>query len=956
MTTHRNGTLHRHKTLTRPERRVREGPLLSSTREAGFASPFAPVLSTVNPEAINYPYPQQSAQIRNGTLAGNIGIIPYQIQPVDRSESLKIEPPKVTSARRNWVAFCTVVTLFVPSFVLKWFGIPPGAQQQAWREKVALCFLIACVCALVGFFTLGLQRTLCPPSMRNDRALKFNTPGTANVYGRLYNLSHPQNQRLANLVERVGSDGNSISLNQFISPDVIPHQEKCSNLGSRVANFNPCQSSDCLSLRDLVPINSEARREALYAEFGWNDVYNRSDIFVINGVVLDFSSYLRANPAPSANDSIDAAIRRFTVDSKRQPESVFRVPPKDGTKSFKDKSDLDSAIPCLLLKFQAGVVDKDTVGCFIANVVMVASLVIILGVVLVRFVMALIFEWTISPTLASHPSKSKMQALTLPNSLQATFNSYPPKTNHNDMKHRVDGDSIALSRLSFSKKDDASADTAVQTYPLPTIMLVTCYSEDLAGLKTTFDSLAQTTYPDGQKLLFIVADGVVTGSGNAKATGDLCLDLIELDPRFGEPEPVEYVAVGEKEKRINRAKVYVGHYVHNANKVPAIVVYKCGTEKETGKPKAGNRGKRDSQILLMNFLSKILYNERMAPLEYDLSWKLHRLMGFPPTFFEFVLMVDADTFVLPDAISLLTNACINDPLVMGLCGETRIANKRTSFTTMIQVFEYYISHHLGKSFESVFGGVTCLPGCFCMYRIWARKGDTVLPILANRDILGEYSQPVVTTLHEKNLLLLGEDRFLTTLMLRTFPKRKMIFVPKAICKTFVPDDFKVLLSQRRRWINSTIHNLMELVKIRDLCGVFCCSMQFVVALELLGTASLPIAIVLTYYLLFSLPATIASASATTVATFVPLILLLAILFLPAILILFTTRKWIYVGWMMIYLLVLPIWNFVIPVYSFWKFDDFSWGMTRQIDGPDVGHGHETEGKKHCLPSFYILSN
>ena len=26
-----------------------------------------------------------------------------------------------------------------------------------------------------------------------------------------------------------------------------------------------------------------------------------------------------------------------------------------------------------------------------------------------------------------------------------------------------------------------------------------------------------------------------------------------------------------------------------------------------------------------------------------------------------------------------------------------------------------------KAFESVFGGVTCLPGCFCMYRIKARK-------------------------------------------------------------------------------------------------------------------------------------------------------------------------------------------------------------------------------------------
>ncbi|KAJ3793788.1 hypothetical protein GGU11DRAFT_691063, partial [Lentinula aff. detonsa] len=31
--------------------------------------------------------------------------------------------------------------------------------------------------------------------------------------------------------------------------------------------------------------------------------------------------------------------------------------------------------------------------------------------------------------------------------------------------------------------------------------------------------------------------------------------------------------------------------------------------------------------------------------------------------------------------------------------------------------------------------------------------------------------------------------------------------------TLVPDTFKMLLSQRRRWINSTVHNLMQLVLV-----------------------------------------------------------------------------------------------------------------------------------------------
>ena len=248
--------------------------------------------------------------------------------------------------------------------------------------------------------------------------------------------------------------------------------------------------------------------------------------------------------------------------------------------------------------------------------------------------------------------------------------------------------------------------------------------------------------------------------------------------------------------------------------------------------------------------------------------------------------------------------------------------------TFCVVFEYYISHHLNKAFESMFGGVTCLPGCFSMYRIKAPKGDSGywVPILANPDRVEHYSENVVDTLHKKNLLLLGEDRYLTTLMLKTFPKRKMIFCPQAVCKTVVPDTFKVLLSQRRRWINSTIHNLAELLLVRDLCGTFCFSMQFVVFMDLLGTVVLPIAVVLTYTLII----TMGMHPPKSFDEAIPLMLLGAVLGLPAILILITTRKVVYVCWMFIYLLALPVWNLILPVYAFWHFDDFSWGETRYV--------------------------
>jgi chitin synthase len=261
-----------------------------------------------------------------------------------------------------------------------------------------------------------------------------------------------------------------------------------------------------------------------------------------------------------------------------------------------------------------------------------------------------------------------------------------------------------------------------------------------------------------------------------------------------------------------------------------------------------------------------------------------------------------------------------------------------SMLTMVP--RYFISHHQAKAFESVFGGVTCLPGCFSMYRIKAPKGgqNYWVPILANPDIVEHYSENVVDTLHKKNLLLLGEDRYLTTLMLKTFPKRKQVFVPQAVCKTTVPDKFRVLLSQRRRWINSTVHNLFELVLVRDLCGTFCFSMQFVVFIELVGTLVLPAAIAFTFYV-------VVISIIRHPPQIIPLVLLALILGLPGVLIVVTAHRVSYVMWMFIYLLSLPVWNFVLPLYAYWKFDDFSWGDTRKTVTDKVSKsGHEGEGE------------
>ncbi|KAJ1510293.1 hypothetical protein HMI54_015556 [Coelomomyces lativittatus] len=467
------------------------------------------------------------------------------------------------------------------------------------------------------------------------------------------------------------------------------------------------------------------------------------------------------------------------------------------------------------------------------------------------------------------------------------------------------------------------------------ILQVPCYSEGLDSLVKTIDSLALTSYKDTHKLLFIVADGMVKGAGNEKPTPELVLDLLGVQDR--DAKAYSYLAIGEGSKQHNKGKVYSGLYHVHDRAVPYVVVIKCGTDKET--TKAGNRGKRDSQMILMRFLNKVLLDLPMHPLELELHRHFSQVIGVSPIMYEYVLMVDADTEVGADCLTRLVATCLNDTKVMGLCGETRIANEHTSWVTMIQVYEYFISHHLAKAFESLFGSVTCLPGCFCMYRVYMnQEGGKRVPLIISDRILQEYSEYKVDTLHKKNLLSLGEDRYLTTLLLKTFPQYRTKFTSDSFCYTIVPDSFAVLLSQRRRWINSTIHNLFELLAVSDLCGCLIFSMRFVVFLDLFATLIMPASVAYLGYLIYL----VSSDS----STYLQVLILIGATYGMQVIIFLLKRQWQHIGWMIIHLLAMPVFYFYIPLYAFWHFDDFSWGTTRKIEGDlskGRGGGHDNDG-------------
>lgn len=737
-----------------------------------------------------------------------------------------------------------------------------------------------------------MRFALCPHE-RETNAYSYYNQSTSqteltwrsdiNVYGRLYpfdiistflesryNITLSKDFEGANLSPLFDADPDKVCSSYFASA------ESCTVMNPYTSEPTVALNHYCIPIHELTSwFNADN-----FLEFSWDDLKlqlqkpvmpDQPYLMVLSDTVIDIQSYLIANQS-IFGENVDMLLRQTAG--------------QDATFVFSAWNDAKSAWPCISRIYAAGVISSDTMGCIAYEIVTDFFLAMVLILMLTRYVMALAFHWWVSHRLTLPGGRSR--GIFAWRSI-AGGNQFPKK-------HRPSNSSSQDTLVETTVLNDLpqipGKSNIFENDPRHTILFVTCYSEGRESIKSTLDSLAETTYSNNHKLLFIVADGIITGSGNSRPTSEICRSLLTLvDCEQDEEEPAyEYEAIADGSRRVNRARVYTGYY----KLIPAILVVKCGTESEANPNnfKPGNRGKRDSQMILMAFFQKVIFYDVFSPLDYEIFWKMKKLMkgGLSPDKFELVLMVDADTRVASDSITHMVAAMNNDITLMGLCGETKVANKTESWVTAIQVFEYFISHHYAKAFESIFGGVTCLPGCFSMYRIKAPKHGGWIPILANPDIIQEFNVTTVNTLHAKNLLLLGEDRFLSTLMLRIFPRRQMIFVPQAKCRTIVPNSFGVLLSQRRRWINSTVHNLMELALVSDLCGIACLSMQFVVVVDLISSIVLPAAILL-------LLAFLVDMGFTDSPKYQSLFILLTTLGLPALLILFTAKKVSYIGWM-----------------------------------------------------------
>jgi len=152
---------------------------------------------------------------------------------------------------------------------------------------------------------------------------------------------------------------------------------------------------------------------------------------------------------------------------------------------------------------------------------------------------------------------------------------------------------------------------------------------------------------------------------------------------------------------------------------------------------------------------------------------------------DIVIFVDSDSFLEVDCVKHLTKY-FADPDVGAVSGHTDVYNRNTNLLTQMQSVRYYLSFKVYKAAESVFGFVTCCPGCCSAYR---------------RSYLMEFIHEWLDQKFLGEKCTFGDDRSLTNYMIR---KYRAVYSEEAKAHTIVPDTFTTYLRQQQRWKKSWI--------------------------------------------------------------------------------------------------------------------------------------------------------
>ncbi|XP_061707237.1 chitin synthase chs-2 isoform X3 [Cydia pomonella] len=203
--------------------------------------------------------------------------------------------------------------------------------------------------------------------------------------------------------------------------------------------------------------------------------------------------------------------------------------------------------------------------------------------------------------------------------------------------------------------------------------------------------------------------------------------------------------------------------------------------------------------------AKIRHRKRWSQVMYMYYLLGHRLMELPISVDRkdvmaentYLLTLDGDIDFQPHAVRLLIDLMKKNKNLGAACG--RIHPVGTGPMVWYQMFEYAIGHWLQKATEHMIGCVLCSPGCFSLFRGKALMDDNVMKKYTLRsDEARHYVQ------YDQ-----GEDRWLCTLLLQR--GYRVEYSAASDAYTHCPEGFSEFYNQRRRWVPSTIANIMDLL-------------------------------------------------------------------------------------------------------------------------------------------------
>ena len=588
----------------------------------------------------------------------------------------------VSKGRRVWVAVVWALTFWIPSFVLRYVGrMKRPDVRMAWREKVVLCAIILLLNAIVIFYIVAFGKLLCPnfDKVWNSEEVSQHQ-GTddfwVSVRGRVYDISkfaqttHGDIQPYADKAAMQPFAGLDLT-EYFPIPPNVACQYLVNGPSSAVVQLLPNTSAAETIMTPGIhhsgPQYQPNPNTKLHDPNWYYDTFNKTMQDFYKGELVATRKNVTSQAQTIQRQWVilygkiyDLTDYFYTKQTNGNVALYSWIPSEvsdliqqnsgsDISSQWKaNDPDYQATYGCMINTFQAGSVDFRDTARCQVNNYILLAFTIILCTVILT---------------------------------------------------------KFLSALQFgSKRRPVAQDKFV-------ICQVPAYTEGEDQLRKGLDSLTALQYDNKRKLLCVMCDGMIVGGGNDRPTPKIVLDVLGVDPKI-DPPALPFKSVGTGSDQLNYGKVYSGLYEYEGNVVPYIVVVKVGKESEQTKAKPGNRGKRDSQILLLSFLNRVHHRSPMSPLELEMFHQINNIIGVDPELYEYLFMVDADTSVKEDSLNRLVASCANDAKIAGICGETSLQNEERSWWTMIQVYEYYISHHLAKAFESLFGSVTCLPGWY----------------------------------------------------------------------------------------------------------------------------------------------------------------------------------------------------------------------------------------------------